>query len=250
MKRLVPITLCIALGSPVQAGIIDFETLPASMGGGSPTDNQLLTGAYVTEGVTLEFEVDDDQDGTWESPRFEKTGRQSFSDSWGYTSAAGRDTPLAGFGAQQGQWFIRHNNNSQGFPPTNLRVRYTSTSGPVTAASGEIWDIDRNEQWLVMAYDSVGSLLDEILSPMGTGGFNPLDGLPWTFGFTGLSDIREIQLRFVGTDATVGLAFNNFSPTTSVIDPPNPNPEPSTLFLLAAGVLGLTRRWRKGANEE
>ena len=46
MKRAIPIITCMALVSPSQAGLIDFETLPATMGGGTPTDNQLLTGAY------------------------------------------------------------------------------------------------------------------------------------------------------------------------------------------------------------
>ena len=104
----------------------------------------------------------------------------------------------------------------------------------MTAASGEIWDIDRSEQWLVTAYDSGGSLLDSILSPAGEGGFDPLDGQPWTFGFSKLSDISEIQLRYVGGSSTVGLAFDNFIPTSV--------PEPSTVFLLAAGALGLIRR--------
>ncbi len=256
MKRLALVAIVggyIALCSPLQATVIDFETLPASMGGGTPKDDQLLTGAYVIDGVTLEFMVDDGQDGTWANPRFEQTGEQGFPDPWGYTSAAGRDTPLAGYEAQQGQWFIRPNSNIYSdFPRTTLRIQYTSTSGPVTAASGEIWDIDRNyEQWLVTAFDATGSILDEIISPKGTdvpldgttSKYGGLDGRPWTFGFTGLSDIREIQVSYIGTLSTVGLAFNNFSPTVSIADPIT-IPEPATLFLLATGVgmLGLTRR--------
>ncbi|MGD8589585.1 MAG: hypothetical protein PVG22_12230 [Chromatiales bacterium] len=256
MKRLGQLAIvggCLALCNPLQAAVIDFETLP---GGGTPKDDQLLTSAYTIDGVTVEFMVDDNQDGTWEAPRFEQTGKNGFLDPWGYTSAAGRDTPLAGYEEQQGDFFLRTNTNSYGsFPTTNLRILYTSALGPVTAASGEIWDIDRNyEQWLVSAYDDQGTLLDQILSPKGTdeppdgttSQYGGLDGRPWTFGFTGLSDIHEILVEYVGSVTTVGLAFNNFSPVVSLVDPPEPVPEPSPLLLMAVGlgVLGMARSWK------
>ena len=100
-----------------------------------------------------------------------------------------------------------------------MTISYLSIPGPVTAASGEIWDIDARspvdtEEWLVEAFDEFNNLLDSISSPVGIDELTPLDGLPWTFSFTGLSDIRTIKITYVGSATRVGLAFNNFSPTT------------------------------------
>jgi hypothetical protein len=67
-----------------------------------------------------------------------------------------------------------------------------------------------------------------------------LDGLPWTFSFTGLpAGVDKVRITFVGTKISgLGLAFNNFTPIQTV-------PEPSTLALAAVGgmlLLALTAR--------
>ena len=118
---------------------------------------------------------------------------------------------------------------------------------PVTEASGEIWDIDgRNgatERFLVQAFDGT-TLLDSIESPLGNN--KVLDGKPWVFGFTGLTNITKIEITFTGTKTKgIGLAFNNFSPVED-ISPTANVPEPTSLSLLfACGLLVLVRRQQK-----
>jgi hypothetical protein len=88
----------------------------------------------------------------------------------------------------------------------------------VTAASGEIWDIDgdgvsASEEYRVQAFDSSDNLLASTLSPEGTDdGDSSLDGQPWVFRFSRLSaGIARIEIDFIGTKTTgIGLAFNDF----------------------------------------
>lgn len=244
----------------LQATIVDFETLP---GGGVPTDNQLLTSTYTIDGVTLEFEVD--QGSGFEAPVFEQRGQQDTGESGAFDSndpganpfgfhnatlnpgacatgatCPGIDTPAAGFESQLGEWFLR--SPTAGATPT-LRISYSGVSTAVTAASGEIWDIDGNannsndEQWQVTAFDSVNNPLGSVTSPLGISSGAPLDGLPWVFKFSGLHDstggISYIDVEYIGGGVGVkfvGLAFNNFSPTSAV-------PEPSSVALTGVGTL-------------
>jgi hypothetical protein len=93
----------------------------------------------------------------------------------------------------------------------------------ITALSGEIWDIDGSqggtEQLIVDVLDASNNVLTSQLSPLGNS--LALDGLPWTFSFSGLpAGVDKVRLTFVGTKTSgIGLAFNNFSPTTAVTEP-------------------------------
>ena len=238
MRVLLPsaIVFCFLSTSPLTwAALIDFETTPA---GNTPTDDSLLDADYSIGGVTVEFAVDTNGDNIGDAaPAFELVGNQPNSPE-AFTGSSGQDTADPGFESQLGDWLIRF---ADGRKTHTLIVTYTSTTAPVTEASGEIWDIDSHpnfEQWRVQAFNHTTNastgLLAEIDSPRGIDNDDPngLDGRPWTFAFHGLSDIRQIRISYVGTQQfAVGLAFNNFSPVSAV-------PEPAGLSLVIAGLLG------------
>ena len=114
----------------------------------------------------------------------------------------------------------------------------------MTAASGEIWDIDGNtqgtEEYTVRAYDSALNLLATDISPLGTlpTATSPYDGQPWKFTFSGLTaGIDRIVIDFTGTKpAGIGLAFNNFYPFSV------PEPTSAVLLGLLGGMASLIRR--------
>jgi len=222
------------LANPAFA-LIDFESAP---GGGSPVDDAPIVGSYTDGSVTLTFGFDTDSNGSVESPAiFERAGTfPGEGTNIGFQGSDGTDTADSGFGGQLGNWFLR--GGTFGTPFGRFVIQYSS-SLPVTAASGEIWDIDGqlpngtfNEQYRVEAFDSADNSLGTILSPIGTHTtLDPLavlDGRPWVFSFSGLSaSIDHIYITFIGTKPSgIGLAFNNFYPTTAV-------PEPA-VFALAA----------------
>ena len=133
--------------------------------------------------------------------------------------------------------------------PGPFIIDYT-TALNITALSGEIWDIDGSnsdtvgtESWRVEVLDAANSILATQDSPVGTLSSNsaPLDGKPWTFGFTGLTGIDKVRITFTGTKTSgIGLAFNNFSPTTSMAVP-----EPMSLSTgIVAVLVGLGIRLR------
>lgn len=237
------IAALLLLAAPaLQAQPIGFETTPAGL---TPVDNAPLSTPYTTEGVTLDFDMV--VSGLPVDPVFEQVGDYQGDPGFAFVNASlpmpMRDTAAPGFENQLGSWFIRP--PALGTSPMMLIITYTSVSGPVTAASGEIWDIDAvdetaTERWQVQAFDGSSTLLGTLLSPEGISPTAPLDGQPWTFMFTGLSDIRRIELSFVGTRTSgIGLAFNNFSPVTAI-------PEPASLVMLctAMALLGAGSRRR------
>jgi hypothetical protein len=240
---LVTLTLTLAVWSNSALAIIDFETAP---GGGSPTDDGQILGPYTDSGVQITFGFDEDNNGSVETPAtFERAGTfQGENPNIGFVGSDDGittvpDTADTGFGGQLGNWFLR--GSTFGTPFGRFVIQYSS-SFPVTAAGGEIWDIDGQiplgsftERYKVEAFDSANNSLAVQYSPVGslTSTIAPLDGRPWVFSFSGLSDIDRIDITFVGTKPEgIGLAFNNFYPTTA------PVPEPSALSISA--MLGLT----------
>jgi hypothetical protein len=219
------------------AAVIDFETTPSGL---TPIDNAPLSRftPYNIAGLQVSFGFDTNSDGIVDSDGlFEETGTYPGDPISAFSGSSGVDTPDPGFGPQLGNWFLQ--SPAPGSQFGRFVIQYAS-SFPVTAASGEIWDIDGNqntgvtEEYTIQAFDSTNSLLATIVSPLGVldTPIAPLDGEPWVFAFSGLSaGIDHVVITFTGTKTSgIGLAFNNFYPTTAV-------PEPATVALAAIATI-------------
>lgn len=235
--------LLASLKLPSIADVITFEMTP---GGSTPVDNASLIAPYSLLGggnVTFFFDNDGNNafsPGTDTLPVFEAYGadiNEGFAN--GMTGIA--DTANGGLAGQLGSFFLRQ--LQPGAPPPPFIVDY-NTSLVITALSGEIWDIDgsagNTEQWQVEALDGTNSLLTSQLSPLGNS--TALDGLPWTFSFSSLpSGFDKLRITFVGSKTSgLGLAFNNFDPTSAAV----PEPNACVLLLVSATAL-LTSRSRR-----
>ena len=228
--------------------VVDFESTPL---GGTPTNDGPVIGPYTDSGVQISFGFDSDNNGSVEADAifelFSTDGSEGTN--IGFQGSNGTDTADLGFASQLGRWFLRSPTPGMNFG--RFVIQYSSPF-PVTAASGEIWDIDGQlpdgtftERYKVEAFDSANTSLGVIFSPIGTltSTIAPLDGRPWVFSFSGiLGDIDRIDITFVGTKPMgIGLAFNNFYPTTAV-------PEPTMLTLAAfGGFLLMAMRRRRTA---
>ena len=241
------VILFIATTLPSVANVIDFETTP---GGGSPVDDAVLNTPYnITGGGTVFFYFDNNLNNTYDAgtdslPNFEAAG-QDGTDGFASTYWGINDTAYPGYAAELGNFFLRQ--PVPGTVPPPFIVEY-NTSQTITALSGEIWDIDGSsllgtEQWLVNVLDSANNVLASELSPLGNS--SALDSKPWVFSFTGLPlGVEKVSLTFVGSKTQgLGLAFNNFSPTTAAV----PEPSSALLAILAAsGLLGYAWYVRSG----
>ncbi len=210
-------SLYILLIVVARAGVIDFE-LTAS--GNVPVDNQeiLFTDKFISDGVGISFGFDSDLDGTLdEKAVFEEVGNKDKHKDTGFKFSGIPDMTAAGYEEQLGSFFIRQ---STPYKPFGVFTILYDSGLPVSAASGEIWDIDGNEnkgtteQFLVKAFN-LDTLLESIESPIGND--KTLNGMPWAFGFDGLSNITKLEITFTGSKTKgIGLAFNNFSPVQDV----------------------------------
>ena len=205
--------------------VIDFEQTPT---GALPVDNSSLSEPYVFENLSVQFYFDVNGNNVYDSevdelPVFEQSG--SSDDVIGFQGSSGYDTSDTGFELSLGDYFLRQPpENRSGNLPAPLIVDY-DTSLSILALSGEIWDIDGygnqtgTEQWLVEVLDGSGNVLASTKSPLGYLGTysDGLDGRPWTFNFTELpSGVDKVKLSFIGgKTSNIGLAFNNFRPTTT-----------------------------------
>jgi len=163
--------------------------------------------------------VPDDQEG-WPNlkPRLEATlGPTSnhgfFSTFW---QQADRERNDAGHPERLDSWFLR--SSQTGFPDS-LLITYTNPGA--LAATGQIWDIDGNEQagnqegWLVTAFDAGCNVIGgPVVSPLGNSFdplVNPLESGAWTWSLSASSTIAMIRIDYAGIGNTnPGLAFDNF----------------------------------------
>jgi hypothetical protein len=186
--------VCCLLSTQARAQTITFETLP---GGAAPTDQMAISTQYQALGVTFSKE-----DGTF--PHIARVGTP-LTAFWGYQDIHDQPAP----GTSVGQYFLTDNTSLGGAnPPSPLIVDYVS---PVAHASGELLDIDQNEQWTVQAFDTAGVQLGVVvLNPGSPGGGNG-HAAPWRFDL-GSPLIRRVRISYTGTTpGNIGLAFDNFN---------------------------------------
>ena len=220
------------------ADIVAFETAPD---GTTPVDDALLSSSYSMTGGTIRFFYDKNGNNVYDAsvdafPAFEAAGRDAinaFATNWNDSS----DTARAAYTAQLGNYFLRTagsgNPSTLPPPPPGPFIAQCITSGTISGFSGELWYIDGGsnggtEQWTIEVLDGSGNVLSSQLSPLGVDdSSSSLDGLPWTFTFSGMpASAKSLRLNFIGSKMNgIGFAFNNFS--VSVV------PEPCCSMLLA-----------------
>lgn len=237
------LVIVVCMTSRAGANVIDFETTPS---GATPVDDAPLVTPYnIAGGGTVDFFFDTNGNNVFDSGvdargLFEAYG-QDGTDGFANSTTGIADTANGGLAGQLGNFFLRQ--PVAGSIPGPFIVAY-ATSQTITALSGEIWDIDGSqggtEQWRVDVLDASNNVLNSQLSPLGNS--LALDGLPWTFSFSGLpAGVNKVRLTFVGTKTSgLGLAFNNFSPTSAV-----PEPGGASLFGLGAVVTLVTLAHRR-----
>lgn len=232
LPRLLLVAVVCIVALPARAQLIDFESTP---GGGSPTDDGLLSTPYpLAGGGDVRFFFDTNSNNVYDAgtdidPAFEHTGNET-NNGFSNDALGVPDTAAPGYESQLGFWFLRH--PSPGSVPPRLIVDY-NTAQTITDLSGEIWDIDGQSQateaWRIDVLNASNSILATYFSPVGADG--TLDAKPWVFALTGLpAGVDKLRIGFIGTKTSgLGLAFNNFSPLSV--------PEPSTALLACAGSL-------------
>ena len=233
-----------------QAGsFINFETVPNS----SPSDDLAISNQFSSMGVN--FGIDNNLDGIADSglfPELEKVGSsrdEKNNGTRGFVNGGkGDDVAEAGYEDRLGDYFLR--TAGLGGDGGSLLITYGKAT---KAASGELWDIDgnnngkRTEKWEVQLLGKDNLILDTIISPEGTNAKNhqaggELDGKPWEFAFEREeADVYGIRFKFIGKSkqSSVGLAFDNFSARSSGKDFSKAVPEPASILgMLAFGVAG------------
>jgi hypothetical protein len=216
MHTSLPGVFCAAVLSFVtahsNAQAIDFETLP---GGGSTSDQEPISDQYVADfGVRFDL-VDPITLESIGSPLIAKVGNPQTA-----FQGCGPDTPLDGEGV--GLSFLT-DDNMIGNETGTLLLTYTD---PVSQAAGAVLDIDRRtngtyEEWTIEALDASMLVIDAVVltAPFGTSACGDVTGsgdaraLGFLFDHA-IADIHFILIRYTGNATSVGLAFDNFSPTT------------------------------------
>ncbi len=206
---------------------IDFESIPS----GSPSDGLVISDQFLAA-YGVEFSLENGG-----SPVLAQVGdpRTAFQ---GYNLLPDQPAP----GTHAGQFFLTDDGVVAG-PPSALLIEYTTE---VNAVGADIIDIDGTEEWTVEAFNNIGDNIGSIV----LGPNNLLDGSAthWSFDF-GAPLIKSLRLSYTGSQNVVGLAFDNFTPTSTTAAAV---PEPATFALLGIGLVGLAgaevrRRLKKKA---
>lgn len=209
----------VLLALPTYGQVIDFETFPASQGGGTPTDDTLLTGSYTDGTTTVTFGYDTTGDGAIDNvPRFEARSPNGGCFSYICSQCTPDEDTEFVAPAVGGDFLIRPSRCAGEEPFADMAggdpflIVYSGTLPG--SASGEIWDIDGNEIYLVEALDTGGTVIGTDNPPPGVDQFDPLDGEPYTFSFSALgSPIAKIRITRTDFGSPRGFGFDNFDAT-------------------------------------
>lgn len=200
--------------------VIDFETLP---NGETPIDNSELVDAYddgetkITFGFDLDDDLTIDLNARLES-RLESGNKFAYTHSNGGQSKRDLDRTEDQEG---GNWLLRAP-RSEEIPQGKSFNLYNGDTFLVVydgklnnSVSGQLWDLDNEEQYKVEAIDESGQVIKTFTTPVIPDGEGPktYSGLPTTFFFNAVP--RPIKtLRFSGfkpRGGNGGFAFDNFS---------------------------------------
>lgn len=240
------LALCAGSVTSASASIINFETTAL---GGMPVDDANVTGIFFDGLTGVRFGFDTNNDLIIDAPAHYENRWNGFdAPTAAYTSGSSTLPNLADAdlspGNIGGDWLVREP-KAQESPSASVFaggdwfiIEYSGLLP--SSCSGEIWDVDNGEQYVVNAYDSLGTLLATYVPPVGLHPDLPgsRNGLETTFAFSGLSaPIAKIGIYLQSTTGGGGFAFDNFNATQV------PSPGAGTILALAA-VPALRRRKR------
>lgn len=176
--------------------LIDFETVP----GAAPADGLAIDAQYRAQ-FHVSFRLE-----AGPTPILAKVGNPA--------TAFNNDEPNVGDtpapGQKNGMFFLT-DDGVVGDPPSPLVIAYEQA---VSAAYGEILDIDGAEEWTIDARDAKDTILESVVLTAGKAGTGDAIATPFSFHRTA-ADIRSLRIRYTGASGAVGLAFDNFSPACS-----------------------------------
>ena len=234
LLTLLAVLVCAGAPSSAHAQRVDFETVP----GGAPADQLPVSTQYLADfGITFSLAGG----GT---PFLEASGSADSGHGFYNADFDTFDIESTSHAGGLGTHFLRFGTATfSPAPGPTLIIDYAS---PVSAASAEIWDIDAAsggtngfEAWTVTARDINGLAIETQVSPNGIDETLPssLNGKPWVWSFDRASnDIHSIAIQFTGTANLVGLAFDNFTPSSPAAVPISPWIAPA--LAAALGLLG------------
>ncbi|MEK0086043.1 hypothetical protein [Benzoatithermus flavus] len=222
--------LVLAAAAPVRAAAIDWTRLP----GGVADDRAIGPEDLIGQGVVLRWRNRGDR--PFGDAALERAGPDQVS-AFLNRHAATYDTANGG---TLPPYFLRAGDD---FRATGQGAALVlELARPTAFASGRIWDIDgrrgHTEQWRITAFDTAGTTLASVMSPLGDSQVG--DGLPWTWvlgeaGEGTAAHIARIEITFVGSKRQgVGVGFDGFETGLAV------TPLPATGFLLAPALAGLS----------
>lgn len=243
-STLSPIAVLALCAGTTSAAVIDFETTAL---GGLPIDNANALGTFFDGPTGVNFGFDTDGDLVVDAPAHFEHRSNGFDVPYAaYTSGSSTLPILADAdltpGNIGGEWLLREPKQAE-TPSASVFAGgdwfIIDYSGVLpTSCSGEIWDVDNGEQYVVNAYDSSNVLIAQFIPPVGLHPDLPgsRNGMDTVFVFSGLSSpIAKIGIYLQSTIGGGGFAFDNFNATQI--------PAPGAVMVLGmTGVVGTRRR--------
>lgn len=236
MKTFLTLLAVVLAGSNAHAGLIDFED-----GGLLGGDDAAITDAYLQSyGVSITATAGKNDNKAAPTPLTlegaSADGTDAFLiDAWNW----GADTSgLGDYFLKVGTGDLPHWRDRS----FNMSIQYNAE---VSAASGEIWDIDGSEQYSVVGYDANGNVVASVDSP--EGGF---DGAAWTWSLDAIAGdtISSVEIDLIGNGRLRGFAFDNFDFTLATTNLTTATvPIPAAFPLGCLGLLGVMLHRRRQA---